>query len=838
MRFAMRDEPVQTELKGLRRHPVLEVTIACLVVLLVAQALIGALSLSALSRLNLDTTADRVEVAARQMAGGIQNGLRLGKPLGQFFGLNNLLSSGMAGARDARGAAVLLPDGRLVGAQGRPAPDLDALAQALAAPPGSALPDGLSRRAGGAVMSRTDGMISVAVPLADAAGALAGVAVLSVVRDEVTGHRLVADNLKVLFAVTLAVGLGLAAVFKYAIPPARLAQGGRARFVVPLLALLLAQGIYAGYTINVFRSASLQVARDSAGAVAEGLQRDLNRVLGYGIAIDHLRGAEAPFSRLAATFPVIHTIELRDAAGRVLKRADAGGPLPVENPRAKESDEFTISLPLGAAGSEASARGSLVVRLADDVVSAAVRSRVIDAATVAAVALVAAVEILLLLAVLLNRAFSSRGIDVSGQPTSQDDASDIGRIARPVMFGFLFAWALPLSFLPLFARSLPAAGLDLPPNLLLALPISVEMGCGLLTALLAGGLTDRRGWQVPVLAGLVVSCAGLVACAAAASLPWFACARGLVGLGYGLTWMGLQGFVVTRSLPEHRGRNMTGVIAGLFAGHLAGAAVGAMLMEQLGFRAVFVAGAAMLLLPLAGVLVLMRPYMSHGGQCVLGQAHRPLTRDRLGQALRLIFTRDFGLLLLGSVIPFSIAQVGLLSFALPLYLEAQGAAASSVGRVLMIYGVCVIYVGPLMGRLADRSMAKKRWIVMGGLIGSVGMLGLYFNSGLGAAALAVLLLALASCFAGASQSPYMLALPDVQRYGAAGATSMMRAADKLGQMAGPLVVGAMFGAAGMGAGLAMTGLIYLAATLLFLFFAPASARAVSARPAARAASGR
>lgn len=102
----------------------------------------------------------------------------------------------------------------------------------------------------------------------------------------------------------------------------------------------------------------------------------------------------------------------------------------------------------------------------------------------------------------------------------------------------------------------------------------------------------------------------------------------------------------------------------------------------------------------------------------------------------------------------------------------------------------------------------------------------------------MLLLALASCFAGASQSPYMLALPDVQRYGAAGATSMMRAADKLGQMAGPLVVGAMFGAAGMGAGLAMTGLIYLAATLLFLFFAPASARAVSARPAARAASGR
>ena len=55
----------------------------------------------------------------------------------------------------------------------------------------------------------------------------------------------------------------------------------------------------------------------------------------------------------------------------------------------------------------------------------------------------------------------------------------------------------------------------------------------------------------------------------------------------------------------------------------------------------------------------------------------------------------------------------------------------------------------------------------------------------------------------------------------AGATSVLRAADKLGQMAGPLVVGALFGAHGLGLGLALTGGIYLAATALFLLFAPA-----------------
>lgn len=85
----MRSEPIQIVLDGLRRRPVLEVTLACLAVLLLAQALIGALSLSALNRLVVDTTADRVEVVARRVAGNIENGLRLGKPLEQYFGLRD-----------------------------------------------------------------------------------------------------------------------------------------------------------------------------------------------------------------------------------------------------------------------------------------------------------------------------------------------------------------------------------------------------------------------------------------------------------------------------------------------------------------------------------------------------------------------------------------------------------------------------------------------------------------------------------------------------------------------------------------------------------------------------
>src|SRR5699024_345665 len=160
--------------------------------------------------------------------------------------------------------------------------------------------------------------------------------------------------------------------------------------------------------------------------------------------------------------------------------------------------------------------------------------------------------------------------------------------------------------------------------------------------------------------------------------------------------------------------------------------------------------------------------------------------------------------------------VGLLTYALPVYMDAQGASVASVGRVLMVYGLCVIYVGPFMGKLADRSRYKKYWIGAGGVIGSIGLLGMYFATGVIAAAVAVFLLALASCLAGGAQTAYVLALRRVHDYGAGQATSVMRAADKFGQMLGPLLVGGLFASIGIAGGLATTGMLYLLATLVFL----------------------
>ncbi|MDR0674382.1 MAG: MFS transporter [Zoogloeaceae bacterium] len=804
--------------RGAGRHDVLKVTLVCLGILLFAQILIGVLGFSALERLIADMNAERAESVARRLQDNIENGLNLGKPLAQFFGLPGLMEDVLQHSKEISGITITLPEGETVSHLGAPIVEAPAFSQALLSADGA--PDANARSPKpGARVQASRGQTLFATRLTDGEGRIQGVLLLRMKNDVRALERLAGESLLALLCITLLAAAALAAVFRY-LP----LSSSRLRFLVPLLALALAQGGYALFVVSTFRDAWLFAMRENVTVLSADLARNLDRVLGYGLDLNRLRDIEAPFSRLARISPIIATIELVDRDGKVLNRANAGGALPVEETEGANPRNFRgsqggqrLEMPLGQAVGRPEARGALVFHLNDALIASGVRSRVLDAVTVVVISLVTAIEMLLLSSFLMRPAPPREESPVRPPP---DEADAPGRLARPILFGFLLVWALPLGFLPIYARSLIVGEYGLPQNLLLALPLTLEMAFGFLATLAAGSLADRRGWQTPTRFGFLLFSLGMALCAVAESLYFLAFARAVTGFAYGLAWMGLQGFVVTRTPGEARGRGMTHLIAGIFAGHLSGAAIGAMLMEQSGPRPVFVIGAVMALLPLLGMFTLMRAEMKPPPEAARPSAWlsgvappRP--------ALCLLRDRGFAWLLFSSVIPFSVVQAGLLSFALPLYLESIGVQASNTGRVLMVYGLCAVYVGPFMGRGIDRSrIAKKTWILWGSLLASASLFGFYVGEGIAGALLAVTALALASCCLNAAQSPYMLALPEAQKYGLTRATSLMRAADKFGQMAGPLVVGALFGLLSMHKSLALTGLLCLAAILPFALFAP------------------
>ncbi len=774
-----------------QRRAVRRVILSCLAVLLLGQLLIGALSLAALLRLDADSTADRLALIAGRTSGHIQAGLQLGKPLTQYFGLTLQLDRLRQDIPGLRSAAVFLDDGAVLASTAATPPDAARLLKALA--------QGRSR----AHEVEPDGL-RLALPLAEPANGRKGALVIQVRDKGLEQGDILRKNLSFLVTVTLAAAAAMAVVMRR-LPVHRMAAAGWLRMSVPLLIMLCAQGLYAAHTVHDFRVAWQAVIEQNARLIGEGLERDLEKVLGYGIAPERMRGLEKPMSRAIQAFPMLGGMQVMAADGGVLAQA---GEVLAEN--------AVLGFPLQADG-EGAAQAWLKLYPDDAAMQAAVRSRALDAATIAVVAMVAAIELMLMLQVLMDRAFTAR----PAAPAMPDDPSRLGMVARPAMFAFLFAMALPLGFLPLYARGLLDPGVtDRAAALLVALPTAAEMAAGLAMALLSGRVIDRRGWLLPAACGMGFAVIGNLACAWAGSLWMLAAARALAGLGYGLVWMALQGFVVNLGPARYRGRNMTALIAGLFAGHMTGAAVGGMLASQTGQRPVFVVGALMVLAAAFALRMLLWPYRGVPPPRP-AISDRPLVDVAPPRLAGLLGDKGYAVLLLGSVVPFSIAQVGLLSYALPLHFDALGASPADVGRVIMLYGFCVIYAGPLLGRATDHSRHWKHWITAGGLVGAGGLLMLHWVPGLWGMAGAVALLALASCLAGAAQTPYMLAREQALAYGAAGATGIMRGADKFGQMLGPLVVGALFASVGMSGALVWTGVLYLLGTLVFWVLAPA-----------------
>ena len=773
--------PTGSDTRRRQRRAVRNVMLSCVAVLVVGQLLIAALSLAALLRLGTESATDRLSLVAGRTAGQVQAGLNLGKPLTQYFGLSLVFQRLQQDIPDLQAAAVVLDDGTVLASIGA---TLDA----------SRLLRELSKGAPRASDNQAEGL-TLALPLAEPDAGRKGALLVQVGKTGLPADATLWDNLRFLAIVTL-IAAGVMALAIRRLPVHSVASAGWLRMAVPVVIMLAAQALYTVHTVKDFRSIWQAVIQQNAQVIGEGLEKDLEKILAYGIALDRMKGVEQPMLRALHAFPMLGGMQLLDADGRLLAQAGDVNSGPV-----------LLSFPLEAQA-EGPTLGALQLHSDDSAMRKAVRARALDAATIAVVAMVAAIELMLMLQVLMDRAFSAR-----------PDPSRLGMVARPVMFAFLFAMALPLGFLPLYARSLLMPGLeDGTAAMLVALPTAVEMAAGLVMALLAGRFIDRRGWLAPALLGMGLALVGNLACALADTLWTLSAARALAGLGYGLVWMALQGFVVKLGPARYRGRNMTVLIAGLFAGHMTGAAVGGMLASQMGPRPVFLGGAVMVMVAAMALRTLLWPYRDAVAEPASAMSPEPVSRTSLKA---LLADKGYTALLLGSVVPFSIAQVGLLSYALPLYFDALGASTADVGRVIMLYGFCVIYIGPMLGGLIDGSMHWKRWIAAGGVVGASGLLLLQWTPGVLGVTTAVLLLAVASCLAGAAHTPYMLARESVQAYGAAGATGLMRGADKFGQMLGPLMVGALFATVGMSAALVWTGVVYLLGTLLFWRLAPA-----------------
>lgn len=388
---------------------------------------------------------------------------------------------------------------------------------------------------------------------------------------------------------------------------------------------------------------------------------------------------------------------------------------------------------------------------------------------------------------------------------------------RPAVFLFLFGVDLSAAFVPLHMKNLYQPIYDLPKDVVLGLPISSMFLCVSFTIVVAGIWLDRRGWHEPFLVGLGVTASAMLYAWLSPNVIHFIIAMGLAGLGYGLALMASQGFVIVHTDNKTKARGLAYLIAGIYAGSICGTAVGAMLAERIGYSPVFLLSAFTLLLTLSYTFLTMRGAIkqsqSHIRQAKTGQVIAAVTARHYWNFLRNRYV--LGLIFLSSL-PSAIAVIGLLNYFGPVYLDRLGVSQSVIGSVLILYSICMVYLGPFVSKYIDASDNKRLFVFVGCVLGGGAFLSFHFFTGLTATIIAVLLLGVSSCFVLASQTTYALTLEVTKQLGQGRAIGIFRASSRIGQMLGPILFGWLMVSTDISKGLTYFGIAYLATAVLFL----------------------
>ena len=583
-----------------------------------------------------------------------------------------------------------------------------------------------------------------------------------------------------------------------------------------------AQVLSSGFMTYIFKDHFIEISKDNSEALTSIVKRDIEYLLNKGVRMDRLVKMDAYLGRIINNTAELNDITIYDRNDHPLYRATKTSVTDFQKSKNAYTQWLEATKPLSNTEYNAKAQlssanqyfGYISTNTSRGILLKKVLDIAMDSLTVLIISILFLVEMLILIFNYVERQVhhtekvKSTGIVHYG-------------VMRPTAFLFLFGVDISISFIPLHMQSLYTPILGLSRDTIMGLPISAEFLCAGIGILISGGWLDRRGWHEPFLGGLLLASIGFVYSGMAPDALHFIVARGIVGLGYGLGLMAAQAFVINYSDSKTKTQGLANLLAGIFAGGICGGAAGAMLAEMVGYKMTFLFGTFILLFVIGYTLFSMRSAMKKPSTRTMAVENRtaqqlPHASTGVSNIVKFLTNRIVLSLIFFSGLPAAIAVVGFMNYFIPVHLSRIGVSQSTIGQVQMIYGICLIYIGPLISKYVDASQDKKRYVFLGLVLGSCSFLIFFALDGIVSAAVAVFLLGLSSSFVLASQIVYALKLKVTQALGEGKAIGIFRSTSRVGQMLGPVIFSTLFAVTNINKGITFFGIFYLMTALIFI----------------------
>lgn len=352
-------------------------------------------------------------------------------------------------------------------------------------------------------------------------------------------------------------------------------------------------------------------------------------------------------------------------------------------------------------------------------------------------------------------------------------------------FLLIFADSLSLSFFPVYVDTLYTPSVGLSRQFVSGLPISVFMLVWALSMPWAGNWVDKVGFRRAFITGSAVTTVGLLLTGTAQGIYDLLVWRSITAVGYGLVFITGQSYIAKHMPPEQRTNGMAIFLASFFSGSLAGAAIGGILADRIGFQMTFFLSAV---LGLAAAIFVYLFLLEKGNPSA--SPKKKLSLVDFGTLLK---NKRFTTITLLAAVPSKVALTGFLYYSAPLYLKSLGNTQSDTGRMMMAYGLVIVLLSPAIARLADKLCSHKIFVSIGGYSSALAMLIMhYFGSTLGAL-ISITLLGIAHSI---GVSPQLALVNDfcqdtVKQVGAATTNGIFRLIERLGSVSGPIIAGTL-----------------------------------------------
>ncbi len=396
---------------------------------------------------------------------------------------------------------------------------------------------------------------------------------------------------------------------------------------------------------------------------------------------------------------------------------------------------------------------------------------------------------------------------------------------KPVFFLGVLAEHLTYAFLPQHVHKVAAASAI--PEAWSAMPFMLYYAVFAATLIPAGWAAQRFSPRPLMYIGLLMAGLGLAATAMAPDFWSLVAARSVSGIGQGMLFIGVQSYLLAVSSPKNKTQAAGIIVYGFQGGMISGMAVGSLLVGSMGPNGVFalsaVIGVVAALYAVVTVPVLDGKALSR----IATNTGSSLFAD-VGRAMR---NREFIGAMFSIGLPAKAVLTGVISFAMPLLLSQALYAQEDIGQIIMIYALAVVASSQLIAPRVDRSGDPRMVLFQGAalsgvglmMVGAAGMFPQELIASYGEGATTVLLVlgigavGIAHGFINAPVVTYIAGTKLAGTIGQAAATSTYRFLERIGHVAGPMIVGQMFfwfsndwSAIGfIGAAIVLLGLLFL-----------------------------